>query len=485
MPSKQSRAEIDSPSTSSSYLPLRKPNRRGSAASQSTTSLTDKESLTQALDQIHSTASRSSTLTTFNEFTTPPSSSSGAEGKGIASELQGGLSGLYSRFRASVGGVRDIVGGAGLPSEDADGDGGDGEEDSGNNGNVLPTPVATPTTSIWAPTTKPLFHSPKYATSFAATSNVNVESPTNLLSPLSNATGTGPSNEAGLVSPLTRPSLTTLPTAIKVAQAIPSTAVGPALIPVNVSAVNEQGLQNLDSTDSGNKTPRIPSHLARETFTEDHATHKQHKHQSAPHSDQGRGNINPATSNGFSSYGLQEIKTVSEPASIAKKPLHKPSNVSEGSSQVKEPTANVSYDSQREYEPSQIGMQEAATPLRQTSSIPVFELSRPPDFRISRASSSETTGAYSSNIPLDAMSSHDEASENDSVPAENRVEKKTAVIAQASTNPQNTNAVLSQIRSRVLSKEYWMRDENARDCFFCGDAFSTFRRKHHCSKFNF
>lgn len=474
----------DSPSTSSSYLPLRKSNSRGSAASQSTTSLTDRESLTQALDQIHSTASRSSTLTTFNEFTTPPSSSSGAEGKGIASELQGGLSGLYSRFRASVSGVRDVVGSAGLASEDADGDGDEEgeEEDNGDNGNALPTPVATPKTSVWAPATKPFFHSPKYAHSFPATSKVDVESPTNLLSPLSNAIGTGPSNEAGQVSPHTRPTLASLPTAMKVAQVIPSTAVEPALIPVNVSAVSEQGLQNLDNTDSGHKTPRISSHLARAAFAEDHAIEKQHKHQSAPYPDQGRGNVDVGNSNGFSSYGSQESNIASKPASITKKPSRKPSNVLERSDQAKEPSANLSYESQRGYEPSQTSMQEPATPSPQPSSISVTRSSRLPDFRISRASSTETTGVYLSNFPSDAMSSHDEVSENDSVPAENGVEKKAVVIAQASTNPQNTNAVFSQIRSRVLSKEYWMRDENARDCFFCGDAFSTFRRKHHCSK---
>lgn len=38
----------------------------------------------------------------------------------------------------------------------------------------------------------------------------------------------------------------------------------------------------------------------------------------------------------------------------------------------------------------------------------------------------------------------------------------------------------SQMRSKVLSKDFWMRDENCKECYLCGDAFSTFRRKHHC-----
>ena len=35
---------------------------------------------------------------------------------------------------------------------------------------------------------------------------------------------------------------------------------------------------------------------------------------------------------------------------------------------------------------------------------------------------------------------------------------------------------------KLLGREYWMKDENAKDCFYCGDSFSTFRRKHHCRK---
>ena len=40
--------------------------------------------------------------------------------------------------------------------------------------------------------------------------------------------------------------------------------------------------------------------------------------------------------------------------------------------------------------------------------------------------------------------------------------------------------VPSHLKRRVISKAFWMKDENARDCFYCGQAFSTFRRKHHC-----
>lgn len=32
----------------------------------------------------------------------------------------------------------------------------------------------------------------------------------------------------------------------------------------------------------------------------------------------------------------------------------------------------------------------------------------------------------------------------------------------------------------LISKEYWMKDDSAKDCFTCGKAFNTFRRRHHC-----
>lgn len=36
------------------------------------------------------------------------------------------------------------------------------------------------------------------------------------------------------------------------------------------------------------------------------------------------------------------------------------------------------------------------------------------------------------------------------------------------------------MRHKILSRDFWMKDENAKVCFGCGDSFSTFRRKHHC-----
>ncbi|KAI5304702.1 1-phosphatidylinositol-3-phosphate 5-kinase [Ascosphaera pollenicola] len=98
--------EASSPSTSSIFLPLGRRQRKGSQASASTQ--TERDKLTEALNQIHSAASQSQGLTVFNDLTSPPSPEP-QEDKGPNS---GGFSGLYHRFfKSPLGGVKDIVGG--------------------------------------------------------------------------------------------------------------------------------------------------------------------------------------------------------------------------------------------------------------------------------------------------------------------------------------------------------------------------------------
>ncbi|KAK5009592.1 Mitochondrial distribution and morphology protein 12, partial [Cryomyces antarcticus] len=123
MASKQTQG-TSSPSASSLRLPLLgRRSRRGSLASLSSRSQVDRATLAQALDQIHSSASQSETLTTFDEFASPPPASTGSEGKSFAGDLvHGGLSGLYNRIRHSVSGSREAnvrpVSGTGNESAD-------------------------------------------------------------------------------------------------------------------------------------------------------------------------------------------------------------------------------------------------------------------------------------------------------------------------------------------------------------------------------
>lgn len=49
-------------------------------------------------------------------------------------------------------------------------------------------------------------------------------------------------------------------------------------------------------------------------------------------------------------------------------------------------------------------------------------------------------------------------------------------------NIEAVGLALQQLRKGTLSKEFWMKDENCKDCFLCGKTFNAFRRKHHCRK---
>src|SRR5271154_1319853 len=93
-----------SPSASSVFLPLGRRARRDSLASAG-----DQDALSDALDSIHTAASQSQVLTVFNEYTDPPPATSGNEAKSLAGELQGGLSGLYNKLKATVSGAKDSL----------------------------------------------------------------------------------------------------------------------------------------------------------------------------------------------------------------------------------------------------------------------------------------------------------------------------------------------------------------------------------------
>lgn len=40
--------------------------------------------------------------------------------------------------------------------------------------------------------------------------------------------------------------------------------------------------------------------------------------------------------------------------------------------------------------------------------------------------------------------------------------------------------VIRRLRGEGVNKDYWMADENAKECFGCSASFFMFRRKHHC-----
>ena len=116
MPSRGSGA-LNSPSTSS-FVPSQSHSRRPSHSSAiSSKPVLNKQALSQALDHIHVEASQSDALTTFDDYASPRPGSKG-ESKNFATDVvQGGLSGLYSRIKASVGGTVSTSSGQNSPAD--------------------------------------------------------------------------------------------------------------------------------------------------------------------------------------------------------------------------------------------------------------------------------------------------------------------------------------------------------------------------------
>lgn len=517
----------ESPSTSSLFLPqLQLRHRRGSLTSLSNASRTDKELLAQALDQIHSNASQSETLTTFNEYTSPPPSSSGTEGKGIASELQGGLSGLYSRIRASVGNVRDIV----TPATE------NGVEDQSLKSPQRGTPGA-------AVSTKQLdavkVSSPP-ATALSTTEGLGVRHQTTSersfpdgdmkdrdlygkQSRLSLGALGGPSQTllsatSSLHSPL--PPLT---------QGALGTAVRPAVAEINVSAVKERDTGGDGPSNGASMNPSAsqrPTPVSRvETQMSGFSDKQSSRLTESPRAMEPVRNSPKlqaqkttlesamiAASRSRHTNMIKEVKAARESGSapddyffhsgfdgiddvvqtITKPQSNVTKNAGEGpwiitnpasprDELLEHPTGGQKVDSNLEPLKKDSQFQHLEIP-KQKSSVPLQSgqvglRDRHP----SQKSSVEIAAKASHAASRHSGVSREQLGELDARQTASGLHSRVSGATQQDDDPRTMN-VYSQIKNKLLNKEYWMRDENARDCFYCGDPFSTFRRKHHCSK---
>ena len=442
MASKASR-EGESPSASINLLPQIR-TRRGSLASLASITQPDKEAIAQALDQIHISASQSESLTTFNEYTSPPSSSSGPDTKGIAADLQGGISGLYNRLRASVGNVRDAVG--------------TGPDDRGSERAPIENLRASTPASIGSLKGAEESH----RDSDVGTTQDDLNKQRSAIRQLANDS---------------RPSLDRVPT------------LKPPPTPL-----------------------KQPTRLAAHSFSpaQIHGHDVDESHPSKP---------NEAGSPNIVQVSPEMGRTISEgkealasPESNEKKPLHQGENSvprappvlhvdsstkatgNHASLRATPDTKNSHSDDVFGLTPGETGSlagsenhggsryQHLEIPLRKSLAPPILNRSASPRPSLSRASSTDTNAdslmsvtQHSSSPPTLAKLDHE--SRKNGLRGNLQTYPKSAVLR----DPRTMN-VFSQVKNKVLNKEYWMKDENARDCFFCGDAFSTFRRKHHCSK---
>ena len=381
-----------SPWTSSTFLPFKISSRRNSVTSLSSRAALDRETLSQALDDIHSSASQAPTLITFNDFAAPPPAPK-SEDRPLT---PGGLSGLYARFR------------------------------SGADKDLSPSPsshrhrkTASEADKINAPSTPS-------ATSFVTNDRAP---PSNVLSP--GRPPTPQTDDIGLRWTHEEPGST---------------------------ATDQPGPSPVDN-DLGSRVAS-PSPSMRRSSRQEMAQRSQIPEK----------NANVASRN-------HQISSPSFVPSVFMSPLH--SAASDGGSD------HALAASERNVPPLEsAGQNDHANADPEPACSDVFQkpFKKPAIPRLTtgeilqtraaaRAALTEINvpGSNTSDVELEAASAHSSAQ----TPNRSRSSSRAA-------NQQNSNSLIHEMRRKVLSRDFWMKDENAKVCFNCGDVFTAFRRKHHC-----
>ncbi|KAL9004562.1 MAG: hypothetical protein Q9188_002632 [Gyalolechia gomerana] len=465
-----------SPPASTLPFPHPRRSRCGSIGSLGSTPSIDKETLSQTLDQINQHASHTGTLTTFNEYTSPPLSSPSGDVKGLASDLHGGISGLYSKFRASVGNVRDIVAPVG--------DHVSVDEKS------IPSPRLAPPGPAPINRTKPpsldvvasntrqdnkrvvgvwssMPSTPNGDADFTVLSKPpalydregreNPPDPKPVAKPTKLAPGASTSQAKAILTP-------SLPLKSPLAPlAPPTTGFSAAIAEANVNdgrddsrvrkrvvstngSLSSKAEEQLNETFNKQKAPSPhpstnPASDARaEEYSRAIIEHTSDESQQLMHEPIDRETQGQINQDGRSAQGVDYFKPVEQPLKVPKIMTH-PGTPQTSHSR----TPQVAITDSPEKGPSTPVMASPASAQNSTHRYPSFERENG-DASPCRAVSAHTRISSSKRQEFDSL----------------------------------TKGPTPQIRNRILSKDYWMKDENARDCFYCGDAFSTFRRKHHC-----
>ena len=464
MSSKHAAAD-GSPAASTLSLAHHRHSRRGSVASLSSTSQIDKETLSHTLDQINQHASHTGTLTTFNEYTSPPLPLANTDGKGLAGELHGGISGLYTRLRASVGNVREAV------------------THTVENGFVDDKSVKSPQLAPPSPASisRSKSHNPRNSNPSIAP--VNAEDLTSSKTPtMKEGHGASPriDNERGLKpTKLALGALSQAKTALTPNLPLKSPLAPPAPSTTLVSsAVAEAGV--IDSRLNYITQPKVTALANPSSRAEDHLNETFQK-QKSPFPEPSANLLSNAKTEEYS-------RTITE-------------HTSEAVQQVKEESTSQEIG---EWAPQQKDLLQNADYFTTTEQPPkppkIVTHPGTPQTNHSRRSQAATTDSLEKrqmrvvtpSTPIMASPVSSQSSTKGHRSLGQKTDDASSSRATAShTNLKRYNlgglskGTAPQTKNRILSKDFWMKDENARDCFYCGDAFSTFRRKHHCSEYSY
>jgi len=473
-----------SPSASSIFLPLGRISRRNSKSSLN--NQVDRDTLNEALDHIHTAASNSQSLTVFNDYTSPPAPSSASEGKGLAEELQGGLSGLYNKIIASVSGTK-----------------GDPEAlDATDNPRQIAADGAPPAKPTTAETTREHLNGVSQLPSSNLSSRI--QSPVATSFDLSTSESRTKSSKLTSTAPSTVsknsvPSTPALRSPTTVPQRNASGIVAePSISDLNINSVNSQKLHSRNPAHESvprnpmndevqevfsqlsNSRKAVSGNVTDDTVFADrdrqpHSSHLAQGELSQTSVDrvksQEHGDFKPLPS-AFPDFDAvsEPLLTMSESQKLDRSALRKSEQIVSANHHGSNPLHLLDTSSEKMRSKNQVpgDVRSPKSPqspsFRPREKVPTrVSQSHLPGFRPSRKSSSESlvTSRGSGHITF-AKSELDGSYDP------------------PHASPRSLKPLSSRPKSKLLSKEFWMRDENAKDCFHCGEPFSTFRRKHHC-----
>ncbi|KAG6368031.1 hypothetical protein INS49_002231 [Diaporthe citri] len=415
-----------SPATASSFSDL-KP-RRDSFNSVSTTSQVDKEQMAQALDKIHTSASQSGVLTTFNDFAPPPASAP-IEGKGSPGDLvHQGISGLYSRFKEAVG-----VGGKA----------------------ALQEPEVTERNESLSRKGKASLASLNSAEGNASQFSDHPPSATPSHAPVPAEGASQPPQSSKASSIATVSTAKSAPSLPKIVKGAAPSVAATAVAPITVSAFKDNDVTRGVTSrveEAGRRTINQMPELKTTSASRGSSIYDPSDARNLSHGDLITSPRGQRRDGSFSHDAASDDTSLS----------HVKSNSTAGGLEIPRP-------------------RQPRDSLKKPAVIDRISRSRTSAEIHSRSSSIEGT-AEPSPINMSAHGSvyHESFGHNERPEQSHGGGIKIPGTTAVEGPPGGVSNRLEMMRKQVLSKEFWMADETTKECFQCGAPFSAFRRKHHC-----
>ncbi|KAJ5234821.1 uncharacterized protein N7469_003989 [Penicillium citrinum] len=491
-----------SPSASSGFLRL---GRRGSKGSLATTQ-TEREHKGAALDQIHNAAYQSDSLTHFNDFTSPPTPVSAQDDKGLSEELQGGV-------ERALQSVQNFPEGPALKSPNSERYVNKSVSDiTAHLEDLTPShPTSSQGSRLQSPVLANFQHGQDAMPSAhnGKSSRMSSKSPS-----ISSKASIPPSpGTKGNIAPLTKSNASSTAADPTITQLYVN-AVGPdhrsRSSPVNTpshgpknmespSIGGKDGPVDLSLSQSGSVLSQNLSHspvLSAKTHESNHEDQNMEE-PGAPSMSASQVSVVPHRKSSASADHPRLPDSVSQSALSRSSKQSDPTKETVAQSQENRANSRLSFshddptallntqpkfssqdsDSFRtEPAPESISHvprdetakdvppkgTSSAVPSDKSNSTIANTKNRLPGYGVSRASTAESATTVSSLPPLNTALPRGSASLDNRAPTV------------------GSDGVIPQLRNRLLSRDFWMRDESAKDCFYCGEPFTTFRRKHHC-----